>query len=232
MTTVAVCQSNYIPWKGYFDLIQRADYFVFYDTVQYTKNDWRNRNKILTANGPQWLTVPVQHRFLEQKINQTEVAGNLWQAKHWKTLQQHYGKAPFFDRYAADLANIYQQNWHLLSDLNQALIKWVCQQLGIATVMIKAEELRLHGDRNQKLVDICQAFNAKCYLSGPSAAQYLDNALFAQHGITVQWMTYAHYLPYPQLHQPFEHAVTVLDLLFNTGPQAMSYITRGRHDPI
>lgn len=232
MTTVAVCQSNYIPWKGYFDLIQRADYFVFYDIVQYTKNDWRNRNKILTASGPQWLTVPVQHKHLEQQINQIELAGSVWQRKHWKTIQQNYAKAQFFDLYAPELEHLYQQNWRMLSDLNQALIKWLCQQLGIGTVLINAEDLTLSDYRNQRLVDICQAFNATCYLSGPSAAQYLDQALFAQHTISLEWMSYSHYLPYRQLYQPFVHAVSVLDLLFNTGPQAMSYITRGRHDPI
>jgi len=232
MTTVAVCQSNYIPWKGYFDLIRRADYFVFYDIVQYTKNDWRNRNKILTANGPQWLTVPVQHKHLEQPIYQIELAGSVWQSKHWKTLQQNYRKAPFFDLYATELEFIYQQDWRMLSELNQALIRFVCKQLGIGTTLINAEDLTLNEDRNQRLVDICQAFKANCYLSGPSASQYLDKALFTQHDIAVEWMTYTHYLPYAQLHQPFVHAVSVLDLLFNTGPQAMSYITRGSHDPI
>jgi hypothetical protein len=232
MTTVAVCQSNYLPWKGYFDLIRRADYFVFYDIVQYTKNDWRNRNKILTANGPQWLTVPVQHKHLEQAINQIELADRIWQRKHWKALQQNYRKAPFFACYAAELELIYQQDWRMLSELNQTLIKFVCQQLGISTTLIKAEDLSLSKDRNQRLVDICQTFNATCYLTGPSAAQYLDNALFARQGIAVEWMTYTHYLPYPQLHQPFVHAVTALDLLFNTGPQAMSYIIRGSDDSI
>ncbi|WP_215397888.1 WbqC family protein [Rheinheimera oceanensis] len=224
MITVAVCQSNYMPWKGYFDMIRRADYFVFYDIVQYTKNDWRNRNKIQTPAGPQWLTVPVLHRHLGQPINQIELAGNSWQAKHWKTLQQNYRKAAYFDRYAAQLEDFYRRDWRYLSDLNQSFITLLCELLQIKTTLVKAESLQLSTERNQRLLDICQHFNATHYLSGPAAQAYLDTELFKQQGITVQWMQYQHYPPYPQLQQPFEHAVTVLDLLFNTGPDALAYL--------
>lgn len=224
MSTVAICQSNYIPWKGYFDLIQRSDYFVFYDIVQYTKNDWRNRNKIQTAAGPKWLTVPVQNQYLGQPINQVKIADCAWQAKHWKTLQQNYYKAPYFSRYANQIGAIYQKEWKYLSELNQEFITTLCNLLQIKTKLVKAETLVMSDDRNQRLIDICHYFNATDYLSGPAAQSYLDIGLFKQHGIEVQWMQYNHYQPYTQRYQPFEHAVSVLDLLFNTGPDALTYL--------
>lgn len=223
MTTVAVCQSNYIPWKGYFDMIRRADYFVFYDTVQYTKNDWRNRNKILTQAGLQWLTVPVLHNFFGQSINQIELAGKSWQTKHWKSILQNYRKAPYFDCYAERIQSMYQQEWQYLSELNKSFIQLLCELLNIKTRLVNVESLEIGCGKNQRLLDICSYFNASTYLSGPAAKTYLDEELFLQNGLAVRWMQYDNYKPYKQCYQPFEHAVTVLDLLFNTGPDAPSF---------
>jgi hypothetical protein len=224
MSTVVVCQSNYIPWKGYFDLIRKADYFVFYDIVQYTKNDWRNRNKIQSPAGPQWLTVPVIHQHLAQPIHSVQIANSLWQKKHWKTLQQNYGKAAYFSLYAEQIKVMYQQDWLYLSELNQSFIKLICSMLQIETRFVDISTLTLAENRSQRLVDICQQVDATTYLSGPAAKSYLELDKFAQQGIEVQWMDYGHYKAYPQLHEPFEHGVSVLDLLFNKGPEAINYL--------
>jgi hypothetical protein len=224
MTTLAVCQSNYIPWKGYFDLIRKADIFVLYDTVQYTKNDWRNRNRILTSQGVSWLTVPVRHLHLDQLINEIQIADQRWQTKHWRTLEQHYRRAPYFERYADDLSPLYHQEWHSLSALNESLLRTLCQLMQIGTRIVRAEDYHLTGDRNERLVQLAQQSQANRYLSGPSAMSYLDQALFTAADIEVSWMNYSDYRPYPQLHQPFVHAVSVLDLLFNTGPDYPDYL--------
>lgn len=224
MTTLAVCQSNYIPWKGYFDLIRKADIFVLYDTVQYTKNDWRNRNQILTSQGVSWLTVPVRHTHLGQLINEIQIADQRWQSKHWRTIEQHYRRARYFDMYGAELSPLYHQQWHSLSALNEALLRILCQLMQISTRIVRAEDYLLTGDRNERLIQLAQQLQADRYLSGPSAVSYLDQSLFTAAGIEVGWMNYSGYRPYTQLHQPFVHGVSVLDLLFNTGPAYRDYL--------
>lgn len=224
MTTLAVCQSNYIPWKGYFDLIRQADVFVLYDTVQYTKNDWRNRNQILTSQGVSWLTVPVRHLHLGQLINEVQIADQRWQSKHWRTVEQQYGRAPYFELYAADLSTLYLQEWHSLSLLNETLLRTLCRLMQITTRIVRAEDYDLIGDRNERLIQLAQEFQAHRYLSGPSAQSYLDQTMFTKANIEVSWMNYSGYRLYPQLHQPFVHGVSVLDLLFNTGPAYPAYL--------
>lgn len=144
--------------------------------------------------------------------------------KHWKTLQQNYSKAPYFELYTEQLEEFYRCEWRYLSDLNQSLIILLCEFLQIKTPLMKAESLLFSNERNQRLLDICQHFNATQYLSGPAAQAYLDIDMFKQHGIEVKWMQYNNYPAYQQLYEPFEHAVTVLDLLFNTGPEALAYL--------
>lgn len=224
MTTLAVCQSNYIPWKGYFDLIRKADIFVLYDTVQYTKNDWRNRNKVLTSQGVSWLTVPVRHLHLGQLINEIQIADQRWQSKHWRTIEQQYGRARYFDMYGAELSLLYRQQWQSLSALNEALLRTLCQLMQISTRIVRAEDYLLTGDRNERLIQLAQQLQAERYLSGPSAMSYLDQSLFTAAGIEVGWMNYSGYRPYTQLHQPFVHGVSVIDLLFNTGPAYRDYL--------
>jgi len=224
MTKVAICQSNYIPWKGYFDLIRQADVFVFYDIVQYTKNDWRNRNKIKTPNGPHWLTIPVLHKSLDQRIEEVEIANSLWKEKHWKTIKQNYSKSPYFSCYEDIFFTEYQKEWSNLSTLNQAMIVRICSLLGIETTLLSASTMDLPEDRIQRLISICKMFNASEYISGPAAKSYLDVDLFKRHGIDVRWMDYNNYKVYNQLYEPFDHYVSILDLLFNTGPSALDYL--------
>ena len=215
--TVAIIQSNYIPWKGYFDLIKQSDVLVIYDEVQYTKNDWRNRNTIKTPNGKQWLTIPVKQNSLDQKIHETVIADKSWSKKHMNALQINYSKTPYFKTYKEQLFDLYHQSGDYLSDINLSFIKTICEILKINTEIIDSRELNLQGDKNMKLIDACLKLKASKYLSGPAAKSYLDNYLFKQNNIEVNWMDYSKYNEYPQLHPPFVHDVSVLDMIFNTG---------------
>jgi len=225
MTKVAILQSNYIPWKGYFDIIHDVDLFVFYDDLQYTKNDWRNRNRIKTPNGADWLTIPVgedSHRL----ICDVEIKNPLWQTKHWKTFQQYYCKCPHFARYRTFLEEVYMgKHWRSLSDLNQYLIKEISRDfLAIKTTFKDSREYALSGLKLERLMDLVIQSGASSYVSGPAAKDYIDPGRFNDRNIKLIWKDYSGYPEYPQIYPPFKHAVTVLDLLFNVGPDAPWYI--------
>ena len=220
-----ITQSNYIPWKGYFDAINKADVFVIYDEMQYTKNDWRNRNQIKTPNGLQWLTIPVKQSALEQKISETEVANPVWRKKHWKTILQNYRKAPHFEELATDFEALYLNDVESnLSLINEKFIRAINKQLGIDTEIRSSTEFDLNVERTQRLVNICAELNADTYLSGPAAKDYLDESQFNAKGIGVEWLNYSGYPEYPQQFGGFEHGVSVLDLLFNTGKEAPAFM--------
>lgn len=222
---IAILQSNYIPWKGYFDIINMVDEFVFYDEVQYTKNDWRNRNKIPTKQGLHWLTIPVRHKELDQKIIDTKVADNRWPIKHWRTIKQNYAKAPYFQQYEKIFEDFYLNNEEEnLSQINFELIKIINSILGITTPMHWSNDFNLINGQTEKLLDICKQLAADTYLSGPAAKNYFDNDLAKECNITVEWMDYSNYPEYQQLYQPFEHSVTILDLIFNEGPNAVDFM--------
>ncbi len=224
--TVAILQSNYIPWKGYFDLINFADEFIFYDEVQYTKNDWRNRNRIKTPQGPTWLTIPVRQTSLEQKINETPVTDPKWAVKHWRTLAQTYARAPHFRTYKDELEALYADpGSELLSVINRRFVAAICNWLGIDTRLSSSEDYEMGEGKTERLVRLVQAVGGTHYLSGPSARDYLQEDQFAQVGVAVEWMDYRGYPEYRQAGPaPFEHAVSVLDLLFNEGPDAPLYM--------
>lgn len=225
MKTVAILQSNYIPWKGYFDLIKSVDTFVIYDEVQYTKNDWRNRNQIKTATGVAWITIPVRQLSLSQKIYETEVSQYNWNVKHWNTLKTNYSKAKHFSEYAPVFEKIYQTiTTPNLSEINMTFIRAINEILKIDTEIIDSRALNLEGDRNERLIDAIKKLDGTRYISGPSAKSYLDESQFNKEGITVDWIDYSGYPEYEQLYPPFSHAVTVLDLIFNMGQQAPDYL--------
>lgn len=222
---IAILQSNYIPWKGYFDLINMVDEFIIFDQVQYTKNDWRNRNQIKTKQGIQWLTIPVRHKESDQKIVDTKVSDLKWNTKHWRTIQQSYSKAPYFKEYKDIFEEFYLNNTEeYLSQINFQLIKIINQILGIKTVIKWSSDFDLVEGQTEKLLGICKQAGADIYLSGPAAKDYFDEKLADQEGIQVEWMDYSGYPEYNQLHEPFEHGVTILDLIFNEGPNATKYI--------
>lgn len=209
-------QSNYIPWRGYFDLISKVDEFIIYDCVQYTKNDWRNRNLIKTPNGKQWLTIPVYHK-LNQKIDEIIVADNSWNINHWQTIEQFYNKAKYFDEYKDIFYDTYlHMSTVYLSLINLCFIEIICEIFKIDTPIINSSELEIKGSRSERLVNICKQRGAKKYLSGPAAKNYLDVDLMNSEGISVEWMTYD-YPEYKQLHPPFDQKVTILDMIFNCG---------------
>lgn len=226
MKKVAILQSNYVPWKGYFDIIAAVDEFIVYDCVQYTKNDWRNRNQIKTPQGKAWLTVPVRQRSLDQTIEQTEVADPGCFRKHWNTFRQNYAKAPCIDYCVQALEPLFLDlaSSRQLSEVNVRMIRAVCDLLGIATPIHDANEFDLSGDRNERLISICRQAGAAVYLSGPAAKFYLDDAGFSRAGIDVEWMRYDGYREYAQPHPPFDHHVSVLDLLACVGAKAPLYM--------
>ncbi|MGJ0353796.1 WbqC family protein [Aliarcobacter cryaerophilus] len=225
MKKIAILQSNYIPWKGYFDLINMVDEFIFYDEVQYTKNDWRNRNKIKTQQGIQWLTIPVRQESLEQKIKDTKISDKKWNIKHWRTISQNYAKAKYFKDYKDIFEELYLTcDEEYLSQINYKFITTINQILEIKTKLRWSSEFELVDGQTEKLLGICKECNADIYLSGPAAKDYFNEELTKQENIKVEWMDYSGYKEYEQLNPPFEHGVTILDLIFNEGDRAKEFM--------
>ena len=223
---VAIVQSSYIPWKGYFDLIRAADEFILLDDVQFTKRDWRSRNRIKTKDGLLWLSIPVHTKGrYEQRILDTTISDPSWARTHWQTIRSAYARAPHFDTYAPVFEQLYRTpTSDRLSLVNHALIVAACSALAISTPITWSEAYHPRDGRNERLIDLCVKSGATEYLSGPAARGYLDERAFNDAGITVRFADYDGYPQYPQLHGPFEHAVSVLDLLFCTGPRALDYM--------
>lgn len=222
---VAILQSNYIPWKGYFDIINRVDEFILFDDAQYTRNDWRNRNKIKTPSGPLWLTIPVRRNF-GQKIIESKVESGNWAEKHWKSIKNNYAKAPYFDSLASRFETAYQESGRqlYLSRINHAFISLICELLGVKTKISWSMDYEIGDGKTERLVSLCQQVEGTEYVSGPAAKDYLDEDAFASAGIKLAYMDYSGYPEYPQLFPPFVHEVSVIDLIFNTGNEALKYI--------
>lgn len=226
MRKCAILQSNYIPWKGVFDMINQVDTFVFFEDVDYTKRDWRTRNKIKTANGEVWLSVPVKKTARGTKIYEIEISQEEnWQEKHYKTIVGSYKKTPFFSEYHYLLEEIYlKRKWTNLSEFNIFTTKLLAGALGITTQFVNSVDLATSGIKDDKLIEICQKIGADYYLSGPAAKDYIVNEKFEKANIELDYIDYSHYLQYPQLHGEFDHYVSVLDVLFNCGNSAKNYI--------
>jgi hypothetical protein len=222
---VAILQSNYIPWKGYFDIVNSVDLFIFHDDLQYTKNDWRNRNKIKTPAGTIWLTIPCgsDERRL---ICDVTLKDHRWQRDHWNKIDQNYRNTKHFDSYSAFLHEVYlRRQWERLSELNQYLIKHIAREfLGSRTDFDVSSRYDLERRKAGRVVELCVKAGATSYLSGPAARNYLSDKDFEGTGIELQWMDYSGYPEYHQLYPPFEHGVSVLDLLFNEGADAGRYM--------
>ena len=226
MKTVAIVQSNYIPWRGYFDLIAAVDEFIVYDEVQYTRADWRNRNRFKTPRGAQWLTVPVKSKGLRhQPIRAAEIADHGWATTHWRSLEANYRRAAHFEAVAEVLRPIYLGPRHeRLSPLNRTLIDACCRYIGIDTRITDASDYVLAGDRTERLRGLCEQAGATAYVSGPAARAYLDESRFAERGIAVRWFGYEGLADYPQLWGDFDPRVSVLDLMFNCGPLSSHFL--------
>jgi hypothetical protein len=223
---VAIVQSNYIPWKGYFDLVGLVDEFILFDDVQYTRRDWRNRNRIKTPNGPAWLTIPVEvkGKFL-QKIRETYASDDAWRRKHWSAIAHAYAKAPYFKAYKERFEPLYLDSTERqLSAINRRFVEAVLDVLGIETKLSTSADYGVVDGKTERLVELCRSAGATEYLSGPAARAYIDDALFEAAGVALRYMDYSGYREYEQLYPPFEHGVSVLDLIFMTGPEARSFL--------
>lgn len=224
---VAIIQSNYIPWKGYFDIINMVDEFVLYDEMQYPRRDWRNRNKIKTQHGLKWITIPIDVKGkYYQKINEAKVKNHDWCENHFKSLYHNYAKATHFSEYKNWLELIYEKAQRIdhLSAINHLFLTEICNFLGVKTAISWSRDFNIEGERTEKLLSICLQSGATHYLSGPAAKDYLEVEKFKEKGIEVEWMDYSGYPEYPQLYDGFEHGVTILDLLFNVGDKATEYM--------
>ena len=224
MRKIAIVQSNYIPWKGYFDLIAAVDEFIIYDDVQFTKNDWRNRNKIKTQSGLKWISVPVG-QDISRKIQDVEIKDRHWQTKHWSSIAHAYKRANYFDTIANDLEPLYlDREYSHLSVLNRTLIEFVCAKLCIQTKISNSSDYDLVVGKTDRLISLCEQVGADIYVSGPSGRNYLNEAAFLNAGILVKWFEYEGYPEYSQLWGNFEHNVSIIDLLFNHGLYASKYM--------
>lgn len=230
MKKVAIVQSNYIPWKGYFDMIAAVDEFILYDDMQYTRRDWRNRNQIKTPLGQQWITVPVKVKGkYHQTIRETEIEGTDWAEAHWKAISQNYRRAPHFDEVAALFEPLYLQCRHShLSTLNTELIDAACACLGVTSKISNSSDYALIDGKTERLADLCAQAGGTEYISGPAAKDYIEERLFIERDIKLSWFDYAGYPVYPQLWGEFIHGVTILDLLFNCGKDAPRYMKHVR----
>jgi hypothetical protein len=222
---ICIIQSCYIPWKGFFDLIGRCEEYVVFDSAQYVRRHWHNRNRIKTANGVEWLTIPVivKGRF-DQSIDEVEIE-KPWAEKHWRAIELAYKRAAFFDQFAPMVKDWYEAADKLshLSEVNLLFLNGIAGLLGLETRLVSDAVYPSQGVKTERLLGIARAAGADRYLSGPSARAYFDEDMFSSAGIATEWMSYEGYPEYPQLHGSFEHAVTVLDVLFNTGPKARQY---------
>src|SRR3954447_25250294 len=225
---ICVVQSCYVPWKGFFDLIGQCDEYVVFDRAQYVKRHWHNRNRIKTANGLEWLTIPVvsKGRF-EQPIDEVEIE-KPWAEKHWRALELAYKRSPFFELHAPAIRGWYEtaDGKKLLTEVNAVFLRGISEKLGLKTRITRDTLYPAHGVKTERLLAIARAAGAGRYLSGPSAKAYLDEQAFRAAGILPEWMSYEVYPEYPHLHGPFEHGDSVLDLMFNTVPEAPRYLRR------
>jgi WbqC-like protein family len=220
----AVLQSNYLPWRGYFDLIHDVDVFVFYDDVQYTLNDWRNRNRVKTANGVVWITIPIGNQN-DRRICDVEIKDRGWMRRHWMTIEQSYKRAAHFESVAPFFRSVYEREWRSLSELNQTTIKAIARDmLGVTTEFRDSREFALQSAKGDRLLSLLQQLGADEYVSGPAARAYLDADAYAQAGVSVTWKDYGSYPEYPQLHGAFVPDVSIVDVLMCCGDRAPQYL--------
>jgi hypothetical protein len=223
---VAVVQSSYIPWKGYFDLMRQVDEFILYDDAQFTRRDWRNRNRIKTKDGLLGLTIPVEGKGrYHQPIKDALISDPRWADRHFKTIAAAYGRAAHFREYRDVLEDLYRgATSNRLSEVNRRFLEGLARLLGIGTRLSWSMDYQLPEGRVERLVALCRQAGATRYLSGPSAKAYLEARPFADAGIELAFIDYTGYPEYAQVHPPFVHQVSAIDLLVNVGPEAARYL--------
>ena len=229
---VVVLQPSYIPWRGYFDQIRRADLFIFYDDVQYDKHGWRNRNQIKTSQGKQWLTIPVHSKGVTEgiPINQVKIDwSKTWAKDHLKALTFAYKKSSHFASYALWLDSVYDRRDDLLADFTIWLTTEIARQIGITrTQFMRSSEIpNITGEKTERLIQILQYVGAKRYISGPAARTYIESEKFDAAGITLAYIEY-NYSEYPQSYPPYDPNVSILDLMFMTGSRAYEHFASNK----
>jgi WbqC-like protein family len=224
---ISINQPAYLPWLGYFHRLAMSDAHVVLDTVQFEKNSFTNRNKVRTAQGWCWLTVPLKTagRFGALAIDEVEIDNDQpWARKHWETLRLNYGKAPFFRDHAVFFETVYGQTWTKLCDLAWAITKYLLNAFDIQTTVRFSSEIGTAGKKDELVLNLCREMKAEVYLSGPLGRDYLREALFKEHSIEVCYHDY-HHPTYQQAYPGFEPYMTALDLLFNAGPKSREVMT-------
>jgi hypothetical protein len=224
---VGILQPGYLPWLGFFEQMHRSDVFVIYDDVQYDKEGWRNRNRIKTANGIQWLTVPVLLKFNEHPLIIDVRIDNKanWRKKHLGAIRQNYARTPFFKKYIEIFDAAYSREWEYLVDLDLYFIEKLAECLGMRRKkIVRSSSLPVKGERMERLVNICEFFGADTFYEGAAGKDYIDGEAFSRHGIKVEYQEYQHPL-YPQLYGEFVPYLSVIDLLFNQGDKSIATLT-------
>lgn len=225
---ILITQSNYIPWKGFFDSMNQVDKVVLYDDMQFTKRDWRNRNLIKTPNGLKWLTIPVEVKGkFHQKINETIISDKSWNIKHLNILKENYKKADSYKDVIDWVENLYENcQFEFLSDVNHYFLENINKYLGVETEVLRSDSFKLVEGKTERLVGLCKDLKATEYFSGPSAKNYMDEELFEKESIKLNYFNYSGYKEYSQLHGDFEHNVSILDLIFNLGKCSRSFFKK------
>ncbi len=216
---IAIHQPQFMPWLGYFDKMDQVDAFVLLDNVQYKKNEFQNRNRIKTPQGPLWLTVPVSYRFPALIFDVGVRTDNPWRRKHLQTLRANYAKAFYWPQYSRDLDAFYAESWSELAEVNRASVEWLRTRLGIETPLHIASQMQLSTEPTQRLLDICQQLGADAYLAGVDGRKYMELDRFEAAGIEVVFQEFVHPI-YTQLHGEFVSHLSALDLVLNCGPES------------
>jgi hypothetical protein len=225
---IGILQPGYLPWLGFFDQMNKTDVFVFYDDVQYDKGGWRNRNRIKTVNGVQWLTVPVHSSNGDsRKINEIKIDNKSnWRKKHLLSITQSYSKSPYFKKHIGVFQEAYDQNWNYLVDIDIYFINKISEALGMHNkVTVRSSELDIHGDKISRLINICRYFNADTFYEGAAGKDYIDVEVFRRENITVDFQDYRH-PEYDQLFGVFIPYLSIIDLLFNCGDKSLSILSK------
>lgn len=230
---VAILQPSYLPWLGFFEQMSHSDKFVLLDDVQYTRRDWRNRNRIRVKEGWAWLTVPVlQKSKFSQSLLETRIDNSVsWRKKHLESLRQHYCKAPFFEKYFPRCQQVYEKDWTFLFDLCQETIHLLKEEIGIDTPLLRSSEMKTCGEKTQRLISICRELGATHYLSGEAASDYIEEEDFTSQGIELEYQKYQHPV-YPQRYPGFEPYLSTIDLLFNCGEQSLNILKQCETEPM
>jgi len=227
---VTIHQPQFLPWLGYLDKMDRADAFCYLDNVQFKKNEWQNRNRLKTAKGWQWMTVPVCYRFGQKIIEVAINAAVNWQHKHLRTLITNYQKAPYFNEYFPIFESALKHEFENIGDLNVHMITQIREIIGINNKpVVRASDLTLSEDPTGRLIDICKFFNGDQYLAGQDGSKYMDMDQFAEAGIEVISQEY-HHPEYPQCFGEFQPHMSIIDLIFNCGPESLAIIRKGRRN--